>query len=222
MMWMPLRWVKMKGFIFGFQRRVWWPKCTPASSSWSRPTSAMSCFLFSWGRCTPRSGCAAPERGGNSTLRELEALACLGTAGLLPLDLPRVTCQHTLLAERGTGFLVVLHERAGNAEADRVALARQPAAAHPHGHVELALEPGHLERLGEPDLVRGTREVVVERASVHGPLALAGAEHDTRYGALAATDGLNLAFLNRHVASIPLQMSRGSGCWPWCGCSVPA
>jgi hypothetical protein len=22
----------MKGFIFGFQRRVWWPKWTPASS----------------------------------------------------------------------------------------------------------------------------------------------------------------------------------------------
>src|SRR5574340_295867 len=29
---MPLRSVKMYGFIFGFQRRVWWPKCTPASS----------------------------------------------------------------------------------------------------------------------------------------------------------------------------------------------
>ena len=27
---MPLRSVKMYGFIFGFQRRVWWPKWTPA------------------------------------------------------------------------------------------------------------------------------------------------------------------------------------------------
>jgi hypothetical protein len=25
--------VKMKRFIFGFQRRVWWPKWTPASRS---------------------------------------------------------------------------------------------------------------------------------------------------------------------------------------------
>jgi hypothetical protein len=31
MMWMPLRAPKMKPFIFGFQRLVWWPKWTPAS-----------------------------------------------------------------------------------------------------------------------------------------------------------------------------------------------
>src|SRR5690242_5618879 len=30
---MPPRSPKMKRFIFGFQRRVWWPKCTPASRS---------------------------------------------------------------------------------------------------------------------------------------------------------------------------------------------
>ena len=30
-MWMPLRAPKMNGFIFGFQRLVWWPKWTPAS-----------------------------------------------------------------------------------------------------------------------------------------------------------------------------------------------
>jgi hypothetical protein len=33
MMWIPLRSAKMNGFILGFQRRVWWPKWTPASSS---------------------------------------------------------------------------------------------------------------------------------------------------------------------------------------------
>ena len=33
-MWIPLRSAKMNGFILGFQRRVWWPKWTPASSSW--------------------------------------------------------------------------------------------------------------------------------------------------------------------------------------------
>src|SRR5262249_33879525 len=31
MMWMPLRAPKMKVFIFGFQRLVWWLKWTPAS-----------------------------------------------------------------------------------------------------------------------------------------------------------------------------------------------
>src|SRR5213082_1807734 len=33
MMLMPLRSPKMYSFIFGFQRLVWWPKCTPASRS---------------------------------------------------------------------------------------------------------------------------------------------------------------------------------------------
>ena len=30
---MALRFSKMNGFIFGFQRLVWWPKWTPASRS---------------------------------------------------------------------------------------------------------------------------------------------------------------------------------------------
>src|SRR5271165_1473385 len=36
----------MKRRIFGFQRRVWWPKCTPASSSSAIPTSATGCSLY--------------------------------------------------------------------------------------------------------------------------------------------------------------------------------
>src|SRR4051794_20010732 len=39
---MPDRSVKMKRRIFGFQRRVWWPKCTPASSSSRIEATAMS------------------------------------------------------------------------------------------------------------------------------------------------------------------------------------
>jgi hypothetical protein len=35
---------KMKRRILGFQRRVWWPKWTPASSSSAMPTSATGCY----------------------------------------------------------------------------------------------------------------------------------------------------------------------------------
>src|SRR3954465_15876369 len=38
---MPPRSVKMKRFIFGFQRRVWWPKWTPASSNSFMETTGM-------------------------------------------------------------------------------------------------------------------------------------------------------------------------------------
>jgi hypothetical protein len=35
----------MKRFIFGFHRRVWWPKWTPASSSCRMETTAIEMFL---------------------------------------------------------------------------------------------------------------------------------------------------------------------------------
>src|SRR5205823_4317508 len=44
---MPPRSVKMKRRILGFQRRVWWPKWTPASSS-SRMETTDMCVPFGW------------------------------------------------------------------------------------------------------------------------------------------------------------------------------
>src|SRR5882762_6507714 len=41
---MPLRAPKMYGFIFGFQRLVWWPKWTPASSSWRMVIPCAGCI----------------------------------------------------------------------------------------------------------------------------------------------------------------------------------
>src|SRR5919198_1033064 len=54
-MWMPLRAVKMYGFIFGFQRLVWCPKCTPASSSWRMVMPCAGCMA-----------CCMPAAGGDS------------------------------------------------------------------------------------------------------------------------------------------------------------
>ena len=48
-MWIPLRSAKMNGRILGFQRRVWWPKWTPASRSARIETDGMngtSCGYF--------------------------------------------------------------------------------------------------------------------------------------------------------------------------------
>src|SRR3984957_21210195 len=54
----------MKRFIFGFHRRVWWPKWTPASRSCRMETTAIVVF--------PPVGCspgAAPPRGDDRGLR---------------------------------------------------------------------------------------------------------------------------------------------------------
>src|SRR2546421_10309445 len=52
---MPPRSVKMKRRILGFQRRVWWPKCTPASSS-SRMEATAITDSFSVSICTAPAG----------------------------------------------------------------------------------------------------------------------------------------------------------------------
>ena len=55
-MWMPPRSPKMKRRIFGFQRRVWWPKWTPASSSSLMPISVAkesSLGMCGWLCCPP-------------------------------------------------------------------------------------------------------------------------------------------------------------------------
>src|SRR4029079_8716669 len=51
---MPLRSPKMNRRIFGFQRRVWWPKWTPASSSCFMVTTASGTSLIPLlGLCPP-------------------------------------------------------------------------------------------------------------------------------------------------------------------------
>src|SRR5947208_8621470 len=49
---MPSRSPKMKRRIFGFQRRVWWPKWTPASSSSLIPTWATE-YSLAFGGAVP-------------------------------------------------------------------------------------------------------------------------------------------------------------------------
>ena len=73
-MWIPLRSAKMNGFILGFQRRVWWPKWTPASSSCRIETDGtVSDLLFGSFLRGPRrrgpvgpSGLPAPSRSERS------------------------------------------------------------------------------------------------------------------------------------------------------------
>ena len=59
---MPPRSVKMKRFIFGFQRRVWWPKWTPASSRSRMDTTAKGLAPFT-------VDCGASRRGAGGTAR---------------------------------------------------------------------------------------------------------------------------------------------------------
>src|SRR5229473_1401501 len=106
MMWIPLRSPKIYSFIFGFQRLVWWPKCTPASS---------------------RSFIAIAAKSPPLSFAELEALAGSRHAVLLPFLGARVARQQAFVLQLLAQLDVVLDERARDAESHRARLSRHAA-----------------------------------------------------------------------------------------------
>src|SRR3954451_8923654 len=89
---MPPRSVKMKRRIFGFQRRVWWPKWTPASSSSRMPTCVAMWLLGRVGAvpaCTARTrrhvGRAGPAAASQAGSKVLGRASLEDMAGIHPL-----------------------------------------------------------------------------------------------------------------------------------------
>src|SRR5262249_34827669 len=118
---------KMKGFIFGFQRFVWCPKWTPASSR------SFNAIPFN---CPPMKLAFA----------ELEALARALLSVLLALLDPRIARQEAFFLQLRPELHVVLHERARDAEAQRAGLAGDPAAGDRREDVELLARFGDGQR----------------------------------------------------------------------------
>src|SRR5258707_310515 len=121
---MPDRSVKMKRRIFGFQRRVWWPKWTPASSSSRMETTAMVLL--------PRLvGCCCRRGSGRTGLRGRHRATALGSAG-----------------EKGLERRSLAGGRAGSGERG-VEVARERRAHLHQGARERVFEgePGRMEEL---------------------------------------------------------------------------
>src|SRR3712207_3177024 len=131
----------------------------------------------------------APE-GVGSALRELRSLAGLLEAGLLALLDPGVAAEEARLLEARSVVLEVdLVQRTRDSEAQRTGLARGAAAGDAGDHVVAAEQVEHLERVVDELLVELVREVVLERAAVHGEAAAAGDDAHAGDGLLAAADG---------------------------------
>src|SRR5262245_37962084 len=160
---MPFRSMKMNFFICGFHRRVWCPKCTPASSRSFMVISATACLLRGSAAAPPSAFAPPPEprkrpgtparspmqRMGSGRVRwiplllerlplaELEALARARLPVLLALLHARVAREEALAAEQRLQRLVLADERARHAEPDRAGLAGEPTARDPREHVGL-------------------------------------------------------------------------------------
>src|SRR5688572_19582371 len=141
---MPFRSMKMNFFILGFQRRVWCPKWTPASSNSFIPMSATRCTSgllppplrsagLPEGRPPAARGvCSGGPHGRAAEQRlplgELEALPRPRLSVLLALLHARVAREESFLAEKGPQRRVDDLERARHAERHRAGLAGRAAA----------------------------------------------------------------------------------------------
>src|SRR3954470_24557169 len=117
----------MNGFIFGFQRLVWCPKWTPASS---KSFNAMPLKL------PPRLSLAVLEAFARSLLTVLLAF----------LD-ARVAGQEARLLQPLPQVDVELDQRPGDAQAQRPGVAGDAAAGNGRQHVELIRGFRHRHRL---------------------------------------------------------------------------
>src|SRR4051794_5690963 len=130
-------------FIFGFQRFVWCPKWTPASS---------------------RSFNAIPFKVPPIlAFAELEALARALLPVLLALLDARVARQEAFLLQLRPELQVVLDQGAGDAEAQRAGLAGDAAAGDRRQHVELVRRFGQRERALDLGAERFGGEGLVDR-----------------------------------------------------------
>src|SRR5579875_1812217 len=133
---MPLRSPKMNLFIFGFQRRVWWPKWTPASRSCFIVTTAIWSPIgwLTTGRRAPTGGdrgCARANRCPRDRGRDPDSVPARAGASPRDGDGPRhevvdraVVGVPTGLAGRRDGGAVALGEVPG-AEPGAVTRGRQ-------------------------------------------------------------------------------------------------
>src|SRR5215831_19373544 len=194
---MPFRSMKMNFFICGFQRRVWCPKWTPASSRSFMPISATA--LLRWGWCLrpdwnrrfhPRG---APRRRIRCVrfvcllpLAELEPLARTRAPVLLALLHARVAREQPFATEHALERLVLAHQRARDREPQSAGLTRQAAAANPGHHVVLARRVRKRQRVQSRLHERFALQVLEWSAVVDRVLARARQQPDSRHGFLPA------------------------------------
>src|SRR6267142_1763370 len=136
---MPCRSPKMYSFIFGFQRRTWWPKCTPASNNSfivtvTKKLSPLCQSVFSTRRDRGLGNFRdnqSESRQWNSeisnlrfeisklSLRELEALARALLSVLLAFFDPRIARDQSRVLQGRPQVAVVLNQCSGNSVTNR-------------------------------------------------------------------------------------------------------
>src|SRR5216684_8105557 len=169
----------MNSFIFGFQRFVWWPKCTPASS---------------------RSFIAMPNKSSLS-FTELEAFSRSRHPVLLAFLGARVPRQQPLGFQGLAQLEVVFDERPRDAEPHGAGLARDAAAGHGGEDVELVRGFGEDQWLANLCAQRFAGKKRVEGAVVDADGPGAGAKEHAGGGGFPAPGSVVLSCCHVYATS---------------------
>ena len=175
---MPFRSPKMYSFIFGFQRFVWWPKCTPASSR---------SFIAIAAKCPPLLGPACkPDSYQPYRLLNWKRLRAPAIPYFLR-SLARASrvSRPSSFSRLRSSALYSTSARAMPSRT-RARLARHAAAGHGRQDVELVGGFGQQQRPANLRAQRFGREERVERPVVDADGPGAGAEKHAGGGCLAA------------------------------------
>lgn len=124
-----------------------------------------------------------------SALRELEALPCLGLAGLLTFLLARVACQKIIFTKGVTKIAIGLQEGAGDAQLDCANLSAYTTAVGSDRDIILIRHIGGVEGMEDLVLERKRAEVVLERALVDRDLPCSGNQGYSGGSGLATAGG---------------------------------
>src|SRR5713226_2188387 len=246
-MWMPLRSPKMYSFIFGFQRRVWWPKWTPASSSsfivistakfppnriavcggGSRRQRTAYCRLLAGRdlsgptRVNPLELGLAPDRAGGPqklSLRELEALTGTLLSVLLAFLHSRIARQEPVFAQRRAQLRIEPRNRPRQTHAHRSRLPAHAAAMGRHHHVHLVGDIREFQRLDRVMLPRVIRKILLHRPAVDRELAGPRTQEHARYRFLAPSRSQKPSLCARNGRTRRTQ--RSSSKTPHSACSL--
>src|SRR5688500_5485393 len=165
--------------------------------------------------CCPRAQEPKSPRAQSAlALGELEPLAGAGTTRLLPLYFTGIAREHPFAAQGRAELAIVAHQGPRERQPNRARLTGLAAAVHIHLDVESAQHVHRAQRLLRMLLVREPREVLVQRAAVHFPVARARTQPHSRHTRLAA------AYSMKTFSRCHAQNSSFSGCcasWGWFG-----
>src|ERR1051325_1152041 len=199
---MPIRSPKMYGFIFGFQRFVWCPKWTPASSR------SFNAIPFK----VPPSLLLTEPTERDLPFTELEALARALLPVLLAFLDARIARQEAFLLQLRPQLAVVLDERSRDPEPERARLTGDAAAGDGREHVELIRRFGDGQGPLDLGAKRFGREGLFERFAIdrQGPGARPEKNAGCRCLPPAGAVILNCCC---HDVMRPRSWNASSACW---------